>query len=1077
MLVCPSCGRETPEGFPRCANCGAELAVEPGRQERKVVTVLFCDLVGFTTRSETMDPEDVRALLEPYHSNVRSELERFGGTVEKFIGDAVMAVFGAPVAHEDDPERAVRAALAIREWAREEGIELRIGVNTGEALVTIGGEPLATGDVVNTAARLQSAAPSAGVLVGETTYRATRDRIDFVEHEPVEAKGKAEPVPVWLAEQARSRVTVERMHAAALVGRSRELALLEDALARAKAERSAQLVTLAGVPGIGKSRLVYELFRHIEHGGELVSWRHGRCLPYGEGVTFWALGEIVKAQAGILETDSVDEVERKLNEAARDPWVESHLRPLVGLAAEEEAAGDRRVESFAAWRRFLENLAEERPMVVVFEDLHWAADDLLDFVDHLVDWASDVPLLVVCTARPELLERRPSWGGGKPNALTVSLSPLSDDETARLIAEVSERAVLPAETQEQLLAHAGGNPLYAEQYARMLAERGDTVAVPETLQGIVAARLDLLDAHAKRLLQAAAVLGRTFWAGGVAALTDLERAAVEERLHPLQRKDFVRREQRSAVANDTQYTFLHVVVRDVAHGQIPRAERAEQHRLAGEWIESLGRPDDHADLLAHHYLAALELGEAAGTEVSELAPRAARALALAGDRALALNAFGDARDLYRRALDLLPTADSTDRPMLLLKLSRALHRLTEGREIVADAARMLEAAGDVEGAAEAEMILADLAWHRGAREVSRSHLDRATSLLSDVPASPTKARVLSETSRYRMLAGENDEAIATGQEAIRMAEALALEFVRVHALINVGSAQATVGDPEGFRNLRLSIELSERMNSPEIGRAYNNLATSYASVGDLPACFDMWRRGLAAVERFGGFDMANWLKHQVDFPIPYVEGRWDEVLEAAEANLRGPVHYLRRSTYEHRGRIRLARGDVAGAVEDALAALEVARGVGDPQSIVPALSFGAFALLAAGRASEAGALADELLSRDALLQPVPHHAPWFDLAWVLIDLGRVSDLAAALARAEPRTRWVDPAEALASGDYAAAARFYAGVRSLPAEAYTRLRAARAGQAGAELEKAIAFFRQAGATAYLAQAEELAAASA
>jgi class 3 adenylate cyclase/tetratricopeptide (TPR) repeat protein len=1077
VQLCLSCGRDTPEGFPRCANCGAELAPEAARQERKVVTVLFCDLVGFTSRAETMDPEDVRAVLEPYHAHVRAELERFGGTVEKFIGDAVMAVFGAPVAHEDDPERAVRAALAIRDWAAEEGIELRIGANTGEALVTIGGEPLATGDVVNTGARLQTAAPAGGVVVGEATYRATRDRIDYEEHPAVTAKGKADPVEAWLAVQARARVTVERSHAAALVGRRGELSLVQDALARAKAERSAQLVTLAGVPGIGKSRLVYELFRHVEHGGELVYWRHGRCLPYGEGVTFWALGEIVKAQAGILETDADEDVARKLREAARDPWIESHLRPLVGLAADEEAGGNRRVESFAAWRRFLETLAEERPLVVVFEDLHWADDDLLDFVDHLVDWAADVQLLVVCTARPELLERRPAWGGGKPNALTVSLSPLSDEDTARLIAEISERAVLPAETQAELIARAEGNPLYAEQYARMLSERGNATAIPETIQGIVSARLDLLEPDAKALLQAAAVLGRTFWAGGLAALRGADAPAVEERLHPLQRKEFVRRERRSTMADDTQYSFLHVLVRDVAYGQIPRGERAELHRLAGEWIESRGRADDHADLLAHHFLAALELGAAAGADTSELAPRAARALGIAADRAVAVNAFASAADLYRRALELLAPG-STERPGLLLGLSRALHVLGQGDAVVAEALESLLAAGDREGAAEAELILADFAWHRGETEASRAHLDRATLLLEDAPPSPAKARVLSETSRYRMLASEHEQAIEIGTEAIAMAEELGLELVRAHALNNVGVARARLIGDEGFRNLEQSIELSERLRSPEAARGYNNLGVAYAQLGDMRACVDVWRRGLAATEHFGDFDMRNWLRHQIAIPVPYLDGDWEVVLEGVAADLAQPTRYLHRSAHEHRGRIRLARGEVAGAADDAEASLAIARGVLDPQALVPALSFAALAFLAAGRPAESGRCADELLAHAALGRPVSHHsAPWFDLSWVLTDLGRVADLLAALGRVERRTRWVDAAEATARGNYVGAARLYAEAGNLPAEAYTRLRAAQAGLPETGLDDAIAFFRNAGATGYLAAAETLTAASA
>ena len=392
-----------------------------------MLTVLFADLVGFTSRSETMDPEDVRALLAPYWDRLRTELEHFGGTVEKFIGDAVVALFGAPVAHEDDPERAVRAALAIREWVVEEGeLQMRIGVNTGEALVSLGarlaeGEGMASGDVVNTASRLQSAAPVNGILVGEQTYWATARAIEYQEHEPVQAKGKANPVPVWEAVQARARFGIDltRDVGSPLVGREKELDLLLAALKRAVDERLPQLATLVGVPGIGKSRLLGELFAEIDRGDRLVMWRQGRSLPYGEGVSYWALGEMVKAEAGILETDSAEETTRKLRETLAsllpDPseaaWLESHLRPLVGLAA-DEASGDRRGEAFAAWRRFFEALAEERPLVLVFEDLHWADDGLLDFVDDLVDWLTDVPVLVVGTTRPELLTRRSSWGGG-----------------------------------------------------------------------------------------------------------------------------------------------------------------------------------------------------------------------------------------------------------------------------------------------------------------------------------------------------------------------------------------------------------------------------------------------------------------------------------------------------------------------------------------------------------------------------------------------------------------------------------------------------------------------------------------
>ena len=571
------------------------MPTDTPRRERKVVTVLFCDLVGFTSQAETMDPEDVEAILRPYHTRVRSELELHGGTVEKFIGDAVMALFGAPVAHEDDPERAARAALAIRDFAVEEGLELRVGITTGEALVSLdaspsGGEGMASGDVVNTAARLQSAAPVNGILADETTYRATRHTIEYGDAPALEAKGKSQPIPVWWAVAARARFGVDVAHEAraALVGRERELAVLRDAFDRARHERTPQLVTLVGVPGIGKSRLVYELSLVTDADPELITWRQGRCLAYGDGVTLWALGEIVKAHAGIVEQDTQAEVVEKMHRVVQDAlsdsgdthWVESHLLPLVGVAGETELGGDRRMEAFTAWRRFLEALAEQGPLVVVFEDLHWADESLLDFVDELVDWVTDVPLLVVGTARPELLERRPGWGGGKLNATTLALAPLSDDQTALLIGQLLARPLLAAESQQALLERAGGNPLYAEQFAELFLERGSTdeLPLPETLQGIIAARLDGLPQNEKELLRDAAVVGKVFWAS--ALRPDKNEATIA--LHSLERKGFVRRQKRSSVEGEDELAFAHALVRDVAYAQIARADRTEKHRRTAE---------------------------------------------------------------------------------------------------------------------------------------------------------------------------------------------------------------------------------------------------------------------------------------------------------------------------------------------------------------------------------------------------------------------------------------------------------------------------------------------------------------
>ncbi|HZC29815.1 MAG TPA: adenylate/guanylate cyclase domain-containing protein, partial [Gaiellaceae bacterium] len=606
-----------------CSQCGVAFVGRPtaARSERKVVTVLFADLVGFTARSERLDPEDVQAVLAPYHARLRRELERFGGTVEKFIGDAVMALFGAPIAHEDDPERAVRAALAIRDWIADEGrLQVRIGIHTGEALINLDarpetGEGMAAGDVVNTAARLQTAAPTNGILVGETTYRATVQSIDFSESPPFVAKGKEAPIPVWEVVQARARFGVNLARPAGpLVGRDRELDALKATLTRARLQRSPELVTLVGVPGIGKSRLVSELFASIDRGEQdstLIYWRQGRSLPYGEGVSYWALAEMIKAHAGILETDDADDADAKLTRTLGGlldedaEWVRAHLRPLVGQATGDLGSGPRE-EAFAAWRRFFEALAEEHALVLVFEDIQWADDGLLDFVEHLADWVRGVPMLILCTARLELLERRPTWGGGKLNAATIALAPLSDDDTARLIASLAARPLLEAQTQAALLDRAGGNPLYAEQYVRMLAERQtvEELPLPESVQGIIAARLDALPLDEKTLLQDAAVIGKVFWLGALTS-AGRRRADAERLLHALERKEFVQRARRTSVAGETEFAFRHLLVRDVAYGQIPRAERAEKHLRAAAWIESLGRPEDHAEMVAHHYASAL----------------------------------------------------------------------------------------------------------------------------------------------------------------------------------------------------------------------------------------------------------------------------------------------------------------------------------------------------------------------------------------------------------------------------------------------------------------------------------------
>ena len=743
MTACLSCGSENAPDAKFCSECGARLTPGAGTlEERKVVTVVFCDLVGSTARAEQLDPEDVRAQLSSFHARARSDLERHGGTLEKFIGDAVVAVFGAPLVHEDDAERAVRAALAIRDWALDEdAVDVRIAVNTGEALVTVGarpdaGEGLVAGDVVNTAARLQAAAPVNGILVGEATYRATQRSIEYRQHAAVDAKGKQEPVAVWEAVSARSLfgVDVDLKPLTRLVGRRLELDQLLDALARARAEREPQLVTIVGVPGMGKSRLVQELSVALEAEPELIRWRQGRSLPYGQGVSYWALGEMLKAEAGILESDAATIAESKLREAvarvctADDvDWLQSMLRPLIGIA-ENAFGGDRRGEAFAAWRRFLEGLADESPTVLIFEDLHWADDGLLDFVDALVDWATDVPLLVVSTARPELLTRRPHWGGGKPNATTLSLAPLSEHETAELVHTILERSVLPADVQAAVLARAGGNPLYAEEFARMVAERGPDsdsreLPLPDSLQGLISARLDALTRAEKELLQNAAVVGKVFWPG---ALIDasLDGGVLDDALRALERKEFVRRERRSAVEGELQYAFRHVLVRDVAYAQIPRAVRAERHERVAAWIERRVRGEDAAELLAHHYLSALEYSRAAGRDVTALGGRARLALRDAGRRAVALNAFANAARFFEAAVELTPE-DDPDWARLALEHAEAATYVDLSSDRLLLRAR--DALGEVNDAARAEMVLGEYRWLRGDLLGAEQHFRRLSS--------------------------------------------------------------------------------------------------------------------------------------------------------------------------------------------------------------------------------------------------------------------------------------------------------------------------------------------------------------
>ncbi len=1096
MITCSSCGTENPDGARFCLQCGASLAAPSVREERKVVSIVFCDLVGSTARAERLDPEDVRALLSGYHGRVRALLEHHGGTVEKFIGDAVVAVFGAPVVHEDDPERAVRAALAIRDWARDEdGLEVRIAVNTGEALVSVdarpdAGEGMVAGDVVNTAARIQSAAPVNGILVGDATRRSTERAIEFAEHAPIDAKGKSAPVAVWEVVQARSAfgVDVDLAPATRLVGRQSELGQLTHALERARGTRDPQLVTIVGVPGMGKSRLVQELSLVVERDPELIRWRQGRSLPYGEGVSFWALGEMVKAEAGILETDSAEAARTKLAQSVTEScagsdaaWVDQSLRALIGLA-EESDTGDRGSDPFPAWRRYLEGLADERPTVLVFEDLHWADDGLLDFVDALVDWATDVPLLVVASARPELLARRPDWGGGKPNAVTLSLAPLSERETAELVHALLERAVLPAEVQAAVLARAGGNPLYAEEFARLVGERGSAggdLPVPDTVQALIAARLDALEPSAKRLLQDAAVVGKVFWPGALGS------EPAEDVLHGLERRELIRRERRSSVEGEAQYAFRHVLVRDVAYGEIPRAARAAKHERVAAWIESLGRGDEASELLAHHYASALDYAQAAGIDTSELVVRARPVFVEAGNRARSLGALQAAGRFYEAALDLLDEHDSAWAEIVVERAYALTWAGVEEFGPVDEASDIFRAAGAKQQAARAEIALGEREWLRLRRESADAHFAAAEELVAGADLTPAKAMAVAELARFAVLGDTNERAIELADEAIAAAEQLDIRHVRGHALNSRGIARVAVGERDaGLADIEASLEIARDTDAAELLRSLGNLASILTGLGELDRSRAMTEEALELSASLGVGEPLLWFKGETA-NLLYLEGRWDE----AAALLEGLVTGFERRPFwmapivtAWRARLAIARGD-HGAVRAWLqTAVEGGREARDLQMLCPTLAF------AAGSYEVLGDPVSLSLAREVLdaLRPNARGTladDWLKELWFVLNRhGAEAEIDSLLGGALP-TPWVEAVVALYDGNFERAAEIYADLGSPSSEADVRLWAAdrlaaqgHSAEADAQARRALTFFRSVGAIAYAHRAEGLLAAA-
>jgi class 3 adenylate cyclase len=661
MPTCRSCGQENPDVARFCLACGNALSeADPPGVERRIVTVIFVDLVGFTARAERLDPEEVQAVLAPYHERVRREIESFGGVVEKFIGDAVMGLFGATLAHGDDAERAVRAALVVRDCVDElagGGLQIRIAVNTGEAVVSLGarptlGESMVAGDVVNTAARLQAAAPVNGIVVGQETYRETRDTIEYEPAEPVVAEGKEHPVEAWIAVRALTEAGERPLSGSTIVGRDSELAILHTFWERASSQQQPHLVSIFGSAGVGKSTVAAEFARiATESGARAV---RGRSLPYRESGTYGSLASQLMQLCDVFESDSAQVVADKLRgrtaellaNADADPeLVAGHLGVIVGIDAGNEAAD--REALFSSTRQFLEGAAREQPTVLVFEDIHWADANMLDLIEALAARVRGLPLLFLTLSRPELHDRRDSWASGISAYTALTLAPLGEQHAR----ELAVRRLGDTDRVDEVIRVAEGNPLFIEQLAATIDETA-AGTLPTSVRALVAARLDALPRAERALLIDASVVGKVFWEGALRAMSP-ENGERAQQLEELERRDLVRREATSMIEGQPQFAFTHVLIRDVAYDLLPRADRARRHRLVAEFFESsTGASGEAIGALARHWR------DAGDHE------RAVEQLVRAAEQAERGWAKDHAAQLYREALELV-AADDVERKSAL----------------------------------------------------------------------------------------------------------------------------------------------------------------------------------------------------------------------------------------------------------------------------------------------------------------------------------------------------------------------------------------------------------------------------
>jgi predicted ATPase/class 3 adenylate cyclase len=1103
----------------------SSAAPSPSTHERKVVSALFVDLVGYTATSEGTDPEDLEGMLSTYFAMARSQVEVHGGVVEKFIGDAVLGVFGVPAAHEDDPERAVRAALRICESAAAlttvtgTPLRLRVGVNTGEVLVRLGvapgsGEQFVVGDTINTASRIQSVAPELGVAVGLATYEATKGVFEYEELAPAVLKGKAEPVRTFqpITRRARLGVDLTRTDGSTYVGREIDLGLLKGLFDKGVASSSVQLVTVVGEPGIGKSRIVAELLAYAQVRVPGLTWRQGRCLPYGDGVTFWALGEIVKAHAGILESDDPVVAAAKIDDVLpagpdRD-WLRQRLRPLVGVDA---SSGAEREELFAAWRTFLEEVAEAHPTVLVFEDIHWADDAMLAFLEHLADRAAGVPLFVIATARPELFERDASFGAGLPNVNRINLSPLTDAETGQLVANLLG-AVVPGELQAPIIERAEGNPLYAEEFVRLLGDRdllvesngamrlrtGHELPLPDSIGALIAARLDTLPAERKAMLADAAVVGKVFWAGAVAAMGERDVAAVTEAMRELARKELVRPARHSSMAGEAEYAFWHVLTRDVAYAQLPRPSRAARHVAAAEWLEAKAgdRAEDIAEVLAHHWATALDLARAGGQDerAASLEPTALRYLTLAGDKAMQLD-MAAAVASFERALALAPPGHPS-RPRLLVKVADAMGdsgRLGEAVELAREAVETLREQGDLVAALDAMGVL-EGCYLMLADARRWAVVTERLAMSETLPPGDEVVRALVGAAQAEQWAGRHEAALELLDRALTMDASLG-GGQSFKILANRGMTRGLMWDAGGLDDIRQAISLAVDSGHGSYAAGWhNNLAALLMPFEGPAPALEILRTSMALVQARGLEAMTDtiigstinalWNLGQLDETLELIRE-----LEHRSAADRSVLSRAEGLSYEALVFVLRGRAD---EIEDGLGWIaSTMRASGSAEYSVVGLGSCAIAWAALGKAPAAAALLDEIAASPGMRRQLTY-------AIYLAPLVRAALLVGDGAVARRLVNGVEPAYPFAAhalvttgaalaesdGDLATAAAAYSAAATswaefgIPYEQALALLGAgrcligldRPAEAGPGLRKARQLFARLGAVPALAETE-------